>query len=1010
MSTNPNLDLQSLLNVLELANGSERGSSQKLAENQLTTWETQPNFHFLLQSIYIDLSLPLQIRWLAIIKFKNGIERYWRSSRQYAISKEEKQLIRSRVFELIDEPNKQLSIQNAQAISRICRLDFPLEWPTLFEDFQKILQGALASENSVKIYNMLLILNQIIKILASVRIGRIKPALQSKIPIITPLLIQVYIKFSNEWITDMDLTDFSTMEIGYLSLKVLRRLIVDIYDTFHEAHEVTDFLNLSIQHFQHLVVNYQEHEILTKYVRCFSKIYYLLVKNNFLSFAQLSSSTEILITLWKLLQEKAEVIYNNDSEESEENNIWEFLAIKAVLIYKNLIFLLFKNYTKTITIKSRHMDKTRIEHSLTRIRTTIFTESFVKQLTDLLINYYIKLRPVDLESWVTEPEEWTNDEVNENYEFQIRQCAENFFQDLMICFKELLVPYILNKIHNEMTQYDESNINNILFKDSIFTIFQLSANAIYNVIDFNELFPNFFLLEAYKNDLMEYKILKRRLCLLVKEWYSLDSILNNSNVEAVYNMLLNFLDDTNPNNDKVVKITALQLFDSMITGYELKKELINSELLVQFVKLTTGLIDQMELIETKNFLFKTISNVILLNCLAEQQLLSFLQLVTKYWDRYNNDNELILKGSLLRILTNLNKALNDSCYQTFEVTLPLIEVCCSEKSEYFSILSEDGFELWLTILQNYPTNRPLESSLVGNLNDLYIDALLNQTEILPLVLEILKSYSLLIPDYFQFINEIPLKVFEILAGYIRNMRDDSYELVLSIVETLIVSSYNNEQQFEGLLKLFIDSQFLAKFTQMTVDETQADLIISKNLLIFARLAYFKPEYFVQFLKFYQPEAADLFITKFLDIWYVKLDENISSPRHRKIMLLGLMKLTSLGIFHNLKILLNLLTLHFEEVNEAKMEQSLEAYYGEYDFTFQYNEDYSLKENGEYQRFMSVIRNNDPVNNLNMKSFVKNVMEELLVAQFQGDVGALQKTLVENSDQNIVDNFQYFLNM
>ncbi|KAH3688189.1 hypothetical protein WICPIJ_000831 [Wickerhamomyces pijperi] len=1034
------LDLLNLITVLEQASRgptstpTNNDNSYKLAENQLTEWETQANFHYLLQTVYLDLSLPLQIRWLAIIKFKNGIERYWRSSRDFAISSEEKRLIRLRVFELIDERNKQLVIQNAQAIARICRLDFPLEWPSLFEDFEKILQVNAAlnetqggDENNIKVYNLLVIFNQIIKVLASVRIGRVKPALQSKIPTITPLLVRIYVKYSNEWITDMDFTDFSVMEIGYLSLKVLRRLIVDIYDNFQESPEVREFLNLSIQHFQHLSVNYQENEILTKYVKCFSKIYYLLIKgDNLFGFVQLESCREILFTLWRLLQEKAQVIYANDSDESEENNVWEFIGIKSLLIFKQVIHVLFKNQSKTTTItlksKSRAGDKPKIELALQQLRTGIFTEQFVKQFTDLLINYYIKLRPVDLESWTTEPEEWTNESMNDNYEYQIRQCAENFFQDLMICFQELLVPYLLNKIENELSNYQESNVENILFKDSIFTIFQLSANAIYQAIDFNTLFRSFCLPEAFKDDLMEYKILKRRLCLLVKEWYSLE-ILSDENISAIYQMVWQFLDQGNAHNDKVVKITALQLFDSMITGYELKKELLKPEFLSAMVQRITGsLIDDMELVETKNFLLRVVSDIVSLSSLlSEEDLLGLLALVTRYWDQFNDENELILKTTLLRILTNLNKSLGDNCYKSFDVSLPLIKLCCSESNpQWFSILSEDGFGLWLVLLQNFPANRTLDaggSSLLANLNELYIDALLSQTEILPLILEILRSYTLLIPDYFTVRNEVAMKVFQILAGYIQNMRDDSYELVLSIVETLLVSCYADELRFEGFCQLLVDSGFLSKFTQMTIDENQADLVISKNLLIFARVAYYKPEFLLEFFKFYSSSTdpasdCDRFITKFLDIWYVKLDENISSPRHRKIMLLGLTKLFNIGVFHNLKILLTLLTLHFEEVNESQMaNNNIEEYYAEYNFTFQYNDDdYSLMENGEYQRFISMIRANDPVINVNMKDFVKLGLQGLMEFKFQGDLQALKDLLIANSDQNTFDNFHYFLNL
>ncbi|KAH3672828.1 hypothetical protein WICMUC_004050 [Wickerhamomyces mucosus] len=1012
------LDFQNLVSVIELANGSERGSSQKLAENQLKEWEIQPGFHYLLQSIYNDLSLPLQIRWLAIINFKNGIERYWRQSKKNSISKDEKSQIRSRLFELIDEPNKQLSIQNAQAISRISRLDFPNDWSSLFDDFGKILQDSILHENNVKIYNILLILNQVIKNLSSAKIGRIRPSLQSKIPTITPLLIQIYIKYSNEWIKDWDF-EFSVMEIGYLSLKVLRRTIVDIYDIIIDSNEIVEFLSISIQHFQILISNYnnnnvKSNDLFIKYIKCFSKIYYLLIKSNLTNFIQLKFSKEILYTLLKILQEKAQIIsqksIDNDDDE-EEIDLWEFLSIKTLLIFKNLISFIFKP-SNTLILKSK-LDKSGIENSINFLKFEFFTETLIKNLIDLLINYYIKLRPIDLESWINEPEEWSNEEINENYEFQIRQCSENFFQDLILNFKPLLIPYILNKIENELQNYNESNINNILIKDSIFTIIQLSAHSIYETIEFNEIFPNFFLPEGCKNDLIEYKILKRRLSLLIKEWYSLN-LINEDNMNKIYSMFLTFLDPTNEINDKVVKLTTLQTINSIILDYELNKQIIEPYI-SKFIPNILQLIDGMELVETKNFLLKILSNFISINKLNELELLKLLEIIPKYWDLSNNNNELILKTSLLRILKNINNSLMDSSFKTFQISLPLIEISCHEKSEFFSILSEDGFELWLTILQNYPIDKPLDPSLLNNFNNLFIDALLNQTEILPLILQILQSYSLLIPEMFILNQEdnnsqIIFKIFKILSNYINSMRDDSYEILLSILENLIIFNYKDSNQFIQFFKLLIDSNFLKSFIELTLKENQSDLIISKNLIIFARLSFGNENFLIEYLKFLYPSSLnnDEILINFLNIWYIKLDNNISNPRNRKINLFGLLKFLSIGILNNLKILLNLLILNFEEINELNI--NLSNYYQDYNFQFQYNEDFTIKKNGEYKRFFQNLSKFDPILKFNLKQFTKQCLQQLNDKYNLTNKDELIQILIENSDQTTVENFQYALNM
>ena len=239
---------EEILNVLNIADGSERGPLQQNAEQQLKAWEICPGFHYTLQEIYLKTELPLRVRWMAIIYFKNGIEKYWRSSRANAISKEEKTQIKARLFYLIDEKNSQLTIQNAHAIARIVRFDFPGEWPTLFDDMSKSLEDYVFNKgNLVATNNLLVILNQMIKAVSMVRIGRARHALQSKAPILVPVLIKLYCKFFHMWTTSMDLT---IMEICYLCLKNLRRIIPEGFEQPHKNIDIVEFLKLTVSHLQ----------------------------------------------------------------------------------------------------------------------------------------------------------------------------------------------------------------------------------------------------------------------------------------------------------------------------------------------------------------------------------------------------------------------------------------------------------------------------------------------------------------------------------------------------------------------------------------------------------------------------------------------------------------------------------------------------------------------------------------------------------------------------------------
>jgi hypothetical protein len=47
---------------------------------QIQQWETSPGFYRYLQDVFLDYSLPFELRDLAVIQTKNGIDKYWRKT------------------------------------------------------------------------------------------------------------------------------------------------------------------------------------------------------------------------------------------------------------------------------------------------------------------------------------------------------------------------------------------------------------------------------------------------------------------------------------------------------------------------------------------------------------------------------------------------------------------------------------------------------------------------------------------------------------------------------------------------------------------------------------------------------------------------------------------------------------------------------------------------------------------------------------------------------------------
>ena len=79
--------------------------------------------------MYVDKTLPDEVRYLAVVQLKNGIDKYWRKTAVNAISKEEKVLIRSRCLEsCLGEPNSWLALQSALMIARVIRYEYPHDW------------------------------------------------------------------------------------------------------------------------------------------------------------------------------------------------------------------------------------------------------------------------------------------------------------------------------------------------------------------------------------------------------------------------------------------------------------------------------------------------------------------------------------------------------------------------------------------------------------------------------------------------------------------------------------------------------------------------------------------------------------------------------------------------------------------------------------------------------------------------------------------------------------------
>ncbi|KAI5959741.1 KAP120 [Candida pseudojiufengensis] len=869
------LNHDNVTKVLSFASSFDNKSQQQEAERQLKQWEVQVGYHLLLQNIYTTQTEDLQIRWLATICFKNGIDKYWRSSRQHALTKEEKGQIILRALDSISEPNEQLIIQYADAIATIARFEYPNGW-NIFENLISKLQKAVETEDVFTLKNTLVVMNLVIKIISSVRIGSSRKEMHTRSPEIVSILKQLYDQFFYMWTESANET---LMRICYLCLKNLRRIMPEGIEQYHKNQVVSEFIESTIAHFQLLLSNKEKHSqgVIDKFVNSYSKLYISMLNYNPTSFILLKSSDEVIASNLLIINSQAQTIYEGDE-------LYEKLALKSFSIMKRLTSFLFKKGALSLKQKSGKED---VHLAITKLNDRFFQTDDIIRLCDTITLWYMRLREQDLEAWKDEPEEWFNQELSSSWEFDIRASAENYFQDLIKYFPNQLTEYLLRKISKELKSDD------VLTQDALLCSLQLSSYSIANNIDFNTVLQESLIPNCHNSN-----ILQRRICLVISEWVGVQC--SKESRKLIYEMLSRFIHL----GDMVVKLSAVSCLKSLVDDWDFDK-LDFAPFIESFLSSLLRLFEESTTTESKLFVMNTLSSIIeKCNPMIEHGvLLKILQLIPSYWE--SKDDGFILKSAILRMFKNLIVSMNEDSYHAVPLATELIRLTCTPESSLYSTTSEDGYEVWLILLQHLPTD--VKDSEVKNLFKLVPSALLNSTEILPTILSIIRSYTLYMPELF--VQDAP---FEILAKYLNDMRDDSYDIFVILMEILIINpddSIIRKMHLSGLL----ESMF-----RYGVNDENSLILTSRMFILFSRLTM--SSYFREMID----EGVDVaFFTK-----WVKNLEYQNNARDKKINLIGLLNRIK-NLPQNLKLDVIRKTLYFLEEHNEDNYGSCEHYKGHY---------------------------------------------------------------------------------
>ncbi|KAL1956730.1 hypothetical protein VTO42DRAFT_6880 [Malbranchea cinnamomea] len=1036
------LNRQNLFNALVAAAGTTQ-QQVLTGGQQLQNWEKHEGYYALLQDIFVDYSLPVEVRYLSIIQLKNGIDKYWRKTASNALKPEEKTRIKTRALEAgIVEPVSHLALHNALVISKILRHEFPMDWPDAIATLLGLLRSSLQpGSNPLQLPRILLILLQVIKELATGRLQRTRKGLESAAPELFHVLASIYVQKVQKWGSflesggDDEAGALDASEQSLISLKVLRRLVIAGFENPNRDPEIPQFWSLTLSHFGNFYsllkrepsnLHPRVQKLIEKHILQLSKLHLTMAQSRPLAFALLPHSLDLVRSYWGLVVElgksygstdltTAKIGTDGDADE-EEKPLLEKLGLKALLIVRACAKTAFYPVQ---TLKYPHpQDKEEKAQSIHLLKSQLFTEDFVVHVMELLVTRFFVFRSSDLREWEEEPEEWEKreEEISDAWEFSIRSCAEKLYLDLVINFKELLIPKLLHVF----CLYANPQNQEVLLKDSLYCAIGLAAACLDNHLDFNS-----FLISTLVPEIQiqrpGYNILRRRTSILLGQWVPVKP--NELDRAAVYQIFQHLLNKDDPLNDQVVRVTAGRQLKSVLDPFEFTAEgfLPYSTPILQSLM---NLIQEVELTETKMALLETVRVAVVkledhISPFADQ----IMSLLPPLWEQSGEQH--LMKQAILTLITSLIHSMKQESIRYHSLIIPLIQNSVEPESEALVYLLEESLELWSAILIQTPAPGPAPLlALFPSLLPIFEVG----TDCARQALEITQSYIMLAPQEFANDN-IRFRLLASLEPLIGPNVRCGIGLVPHIAEKLVRvgESVDNgsEQIYTAIAKSFVDSSFLQNILAGLREAHQAHLTTGPRkkspavygvtetdyFSILARFALASPRVFfsaVTSATGSTPEAETM--SWLLTEWFSHFD-NIGDINRKKLHALGLTKLLSVNgisappppfLLDHLQSYLTVWTDLITELAEGTEDEP--AKQGDYLVHWE-NEpgDAKYHENEPpgttRERLWSV---SDPVRKLNIRQFVTEHIRGVVAAC--GGIESFKENWLVNVDQDVVNGF------
>lgn len=744
-----------LVRALSAASTSTDHAQRQSAGQQLQIWESDPGFYPSLQTIYLDKSLDKQVRFLAIILLKNGIDKYWRHTAKNAIKPENKQLIRSRLFQgSLNEEDNALSLHNALVTAKLVRIEYPNEWPDAFSILIELTKSANAS-NPLQLRGALTVILRIVKELATARLRKSQTALQAVTPELLQLLGAIYTEKTAYWQEQWSKGQVDDPNIGFAmessltALKILRRLVTIGYEQPHTDATVCGFWSLSQTQFDQFLggVNQDSsiptpyQDLVGKHLIQFTKLHIDMAEKHPESFPVLPNSLPLVRAYWNLVKGFSQVFEKSDGIKQttgggtpkHEGPLAEKIALKGLLLLRSCVAIAYRP-AQTFKYKSPEFKELE-KQAIHIIKVDLLTRDLLLDIVQVIISKLFVFRKSDLEAWEEDPEGWENQERLEGdaWEWAIRPCAERLLLDLLTHYRELGEPLL--SYCDLATKVDMD----IITKEAAYCALGCAAAFIHPAFDFDHFLTTILVKDVQIQDPMA-KLLRRRIAILLSQWISVKTA--QASKPIVYEIFSRLMNPEDQHNDEVVRITAARQLKNVAEEFEFDGEAFRpfaGAIFGHSVNLLQGLDND----ESKLAVLDTVRVLVLrMETYVSQYGDDIMATLPKLWEGAGGE-EYMIKQAILAITSALVMSMRTESQRYQGVIIPLLREAMNPESPLHLNLIEESAELWKSILtQSSPPVNPDLTQLVH----LALPLLEYETEVAIMCLEIVKDYILLAPQ------------------------------------------------------------------------------------------------------------------------------------------------------------------------------------------------------------------------------------------------------------------------